>query len=222
MAKRPQQSETTQTPTEEELAEQGKTAEGDEAVEPEVAANEDIGEVPPPGENELDETDALRAEVAQLKEQLLRAMADAENTRNRARKDRDEAAKYAASGIAKDLLSVADNLRRALESVPTEAIEQNEHLKSLVTGVEMTEKSLLEAFEKNHIKRIDPVGERLNPHYHEAMVEIEDPERAAGTVSQVFEPGYVLHDRLLRPARVAVSKGGGQNSGPGGQVDTQA
>lgn len=221
MAKRPQQSETTQTPAEEDLAEQGKTAEGDETVEPEIAANEDIGEVPP-GENELDETDALRAEVAALKEQLLRSMADAENTRNRARKDRDEAAKYAASGIAKDLLSVADNLRRALESVPAEAIEQNEHLKSLVTGVEMTEKSLLEAFEKNHIKRIDPVGERLNPHYHEAMVEIEDPERPAGIVSQVFEPGYVLHDRLLRPARVAVSKGGGQNGGPGGQVDTQA
>lgn len=220
MAKRPQQPQTPDSPMEEEFTE------GQNTMEPEldpsaVADQETEGDETAQAEPEVDETEALRAEVASLKDQLLRAMADAENTRNRARKERDEAIKYAGSGLAKDLLSVADNLRRALDSIPAGAAEENEHLKSLMTGVEMTEKALLEAFEKNHIKRIDPVGERLNPHYHEAMVEVEDPNYPPGTISQVLEPGYILHDRLLRPARVAVSKGSSQN-GPGGQVDTQA
>ncbi|MFC4352360.1 nucleotide exchange factor GrpE [Fodinicurvata halophila] len=220
MAKRPQQTQTPDSSTEEEFTEDQNTM--DSEFDPSaVAEQERDGDEATPDETEGDETEALRAEIASLKDQLLRAMADAENIRNRARKERDEAVKYAGGGLAKDLLSVADNLRRALDSVPAGAAEENEHLKSLMTGVEMTEKSLLEAFEKNHIKRIDPVGERLNPHYHEAMVEVEDPNYPPGTISQVLEPGYILHDRLLRPARVAVSKGSSQN-GPGGQVDTQA
>jgi len=158
------------------------------------------------GEQGAAEVQRLNEEVASLRDQLLRALAEVENVRARARRERDDAVRYAPGALAKDLIGVADNLRRALENLPPEG-ERDEKLANFAVGVEMTERALLEAFAKHGIVRIDPVGERLDPHRHEAMVEVPDPGRPAGTVSQVFEPGYVLHDRLLRPARVAVSKG---------------
>lgn len=154
------------------------------------------------------EADSLREEVAELKDQLLRALAETENVRNRARREREEALRYAAAPLAKDLLPVADNLRRAIESVGPEAAAEDERLNSLRVGVEMTEKGLLDTLAKHGVARIDPLGERLDPHRHEAMMEIPDPSKPAGTVAQVFEVGYVLHDRLLRPARVGVAAGG--------------
>ena len=180
----------------------------------EAAAKPEEGEDAAPGAEEPgfeDEGDprvaVLEAEVAQLKEQLLRAFAEGENLRKRFTRERDEQAKFALAPLAKDLLPVADNLRRALESIPMEAIGDDERLKGLMAGVEMTEKALLDAFGKHSIVRLDPKGEKLNPHQHEAMVEIPDGETPAGHISQVFEKGYMLHERLLRPARVAVSKG---------------
>lgn len=167
---------------------------------------------------------ALEAEKAELKEQLLRALADAENTRRRIQRELDDKLKYAPAALAKDLLSVADNLGRALGAVPAEVREQ-EAVKSLIAGVEMTEKALMEAFAKHGIQRIDPLGQKLDPHRHEAMMEVQDPTKRSGTVAQVFEAGYELKGRLLRPARVAVAKGGpagGEAPEPGSTVDTKA
>jgi molecular chaperone GrpE len=173
---------------------------------------------------------AARAENAELRDQLLRALAETENVRQRARREREEALKYATAPFARDLLTVADNLRRALESVP-DGLSEDEGVKTLLTGVEMTERALQDAFSKHAIRQIDPIGEKLDPHAHEAMVEVLDPSRVAGTVSQVFERGYALHDRLLRPARVGVAKGGpaqgadpakGPAPGPGSKLDTEA
>lgn len=154
------------------------------------------------------EADGLRQEVAELKDQLLRALAEAENVRNRAKREREETLRYAAAPLAKDLLPVADNLHRAIEAVPAEAAEADERLKGLLVGVEMTEKALLDTLAKHGVAQVDPLGEKLDPHRHEAMMEVQDPSKPSGTVAQVFEIGYVLHERLLRPARVAVAKGG--------------
>ena len=175
----------------------------EEAADPEAteAAGED-GE-----DGEQDPVAALRDEAANLKDQLLRALAELENTRRRAQKDKQEATRYAPAPLARDLLAVSDNLARALQSVPEE-LAKDERAKSLIEGIEMTQRELQGVFEKHSIAKIEPVGEKLNPHHHEAMFEIEDHSQEPGTVLQVVEPGYVLHDRLLRPARVGVAKGG--------------
>lgn len=157
---------------------------------------------------EADPLALLEAEAASLKDQLLRALAETENLRRRSQRERDDAVKYAAAPLIRDIIEVADNLRRALEAVPAEAVEADEHLKTLMTGVELTEKALLSVFERHHIVKIDPLGERLDPHFHEAIFEVPDPSRPAGTVAQVVRAGYRLHDRLLRAAQVGVAKGG--------------
>jgi molecular chaperone GrpE len=151
---------------------------------------------------------ALLAEVATLKDQLLRALAETENLRRRHQREREDALKYAAVPFMRDLIGVVDNLRRAMSSVSSEAQEADEHLKTLMAGLEMTEKELATVFERHHIVKIDPLGERLDPHSHEAMFEVPDPETPSGTVVQVIQAGYRLHDRLLRPAQVGVAKGG--------------
>lgn len=175
------------------------------------------------GEPAAERVQQLEAELAELKDRSLRALADAENTRRRAQREVMEARKYAASGIVKDLLNVSDNLRRALESVPPELHERDEQVKSLVTGVEMVEKDLLGAFEKHGVKKIEPMGEPFNHEYHQAMYEVENSGQPSGTIVQLLQPGYVMHDRLLRPAMVAVAKG--QPDTPPGaheRVDTTA
>jgi len=152
---------------------------------------------------------ALEAETATLKDQLLRALAEAENTRRRAERERQEAAKYGAVGLARDLLSVADNLRRALEALPEDARRDGaDWAKDLITGVELIEKDFLEAFARQAIEKLEPVGEPFDHNFHQAMFELEDPEKPAGTVVQLMQPGYRLRDRLLRPAMVGVSRGG--------------
>ncbi len=155
-----------------------------------------------------DPTAGLRAEIAALKDQLLRALAETENLRRRGQREREDALKYAAVPFMRDLIGVVDNLRRAMDSVAPEALEADEHLKTLMAGLEMTEKELATVFERHHIVKIEPLGERLDPHSHEAMFEVPDPESPSGTVVQVVQAGYRLHDRLLRPARVGVAKGG--------------
>jgi len=151
----------------------------------------------------------LETEAATLKDQLLRALAEAENTRRRAERDRQEAARYGAVGLARDLLSVADNLRRALEALPEEARKDGEGwAKDLITGVELIEKDFLDTFARNGVEKLEPVGEPFDHNYHQAMFELEDLEKPAGTVVQLMQAGYRLHDRLLRAAMVGVSKGG--------------
>ena len=149
----------------------------------------------------------LEAELADFKDRLLRALAECENVRRRAQREREDTLKYAAAGFARDLLSTADNLRRALDSVPQEEAG-DERLKSLLTGVAATERELLSVFERYGIRRIDPKGERFDHNYHQAVFEAENTGQPAGTIVEVLQPGYVLHDRLLRPAMVGVAKGG--------------
>jgi molecular chaperone GrpE len=148
---------------------------------------------------------ALEAELAEQKERLLRALAETENTRRRAQREREDVAKYAMSGFAKDLLSAADNLRRALDSLP-EANARDELTRNLLAGVAATERELLAAFERHGIRRIDPLGEPFNHNFHQAIYEAERSEDAPGTIIEVLQPGYLLHDRLLRPAMVGVAK----------------
>lgn len=161
-------------------------------------------------ENMAPEVDALAAaqnEIAQLKDQTLRAMAEAENTRRRMQKEVEDTRKYAATNFAKEMLGVADNFRRALEAVPKD-IAGNEALKNLMTGIEATERQLLASFERFGIKKIDPLGQMFDPNFHRVMMEMEDPEQPAGTIIQVLQPGYMIQDRLLREALVGVAKGG--------------
>ncbi len=173
----------------------------------------------------------LEGEVASLKDQLLRSMAEMENLRRRAQREREDSVKYAAVPVIRDLLGVTDNLQRALESVPEDLAEENEQVRNLRLGVEMTQKELQTVFERHNIRLIAPLGEKLDPHLHEALYEVEDPSKPAGIVVQVVQSGYRLHDRLLRPARVGISKGGpkagekeapADKAEPGGTVDTEA
>lgn len=174
------------------------------------------------------QTDALakaQAEIAELKDRLLRNAAEGENLRKRLEREKEDAAKYAAGKFAKDILSVADNLRRALETAPKDAPKdtgENDPVHGLIAGVEATERELLGVFERHGIQRIDPRGQRFDPNLHQAMFEIEDPTQPSGTVIQVVAAGYVQHGRLLRAAMVGVSKGGPQPEiQPGNTVNTQ-
>ena len=154
---------------------------------------------------------ALETELAEQKDHLLRALAETENVRRRAQREREDALKYAVSGFAKELLSVADNLRRALDSLPESEVG-DERTRGLLAGVAATERELLSVFERHGIQRIDPDGERFDHNLHQAIFEAERTGKPSGTIIEVLQPGYVLHDRLLRPAMVGVAK---ENPRPG-------
>lgn len=167
----------------------------------------------------------LEAEVAKLKDAYIRAHAEMENLRKRTAAEMEQKLKYAQQPLANAVLPVADNLRRALAAVPQG--ETDEATRNLIVGLEMTEKELLEALARNQVKPVPGVGAPFDPHVHQAVQEVEDPQVPSGTVVQVFQTGYAIHDRLLRAAMVVVSKGGpkGQGQEPGGPgktVDTQA
>ncbi len=147
------------------------------------------------------------AEIAQLKDQLLRALAETENTRRRAERDREDTAKYAVGNFARDILAVADNLKRAVESVPADDKTGNAALATLLEGVELTDRQLLSLFEKHGIKRVAPMGEPFDANFHQAMFEVPGTGKQAGTVVQVLQAGFTIHGRLLRPALVGVAKG---------------
>lgn len=184
---------------------------------------------PSPAANENEQ---LQKEVADLKDRLLRSLAETENVRRRAEREREDTAKYAMTGFARDILGVADNLGRALTSLGPDARGKDPSLDALISGIELTDRELASVFERNGIKRIDPSGERFDPNLHQAMMEVDDPSRPSGTVVQVLQTGYIIRDRLLRPAMVAVSKGGPaaspqsspnqSSSEPGHTVDTKA
>ena len=152
----------------------------------------------------VDEIIALKAEVQALKDQMLRVAADAENTKRRAEREANDARAFAIQKFGRDLLTVADTLDRAL-AAPVD----DPAVKSFVVGMEMTQKSLMSAFENNGLKKIDPPkGEKFDPHQHQAMMEQPAPDVAAGGVIQVLQPGYELLGRLIRPAMVVVAAKG--------------
>lgn len=157
-------------------------------------------------EGELGERD-LTAELDALRNDLLRAMAETENVRKRAAKEREDAERYALSSFARALTGVAENLSRALASVPEESLEQTDSsLKALVQGVRLTEAELLGIFSRQGIEKINPLGQKFDPHLHQAMMEVEDPVQSPGHVINVLQAGYKIHDRVLTPALVVVSK----------------
>jgi len=160
---------------------------------------------------------AIEAEMAKTKDAALRAMADAENMRKRAEREIVEREKYAVSKFAKSLLDVADNLRRALDNVSAEALAADPSLAKLVAGVELTERELLQAFERNGVVKVELAGKPFDPAIAQAVAQVDSPNQAAGTVVQVFQPGYTLHGRILREAMVTVAKGA-----PAAGIDTVA
>ena len=168
--------------------------------------------------------DAARQEAVQLKDQLLRALAEAENVRRRAQREREDAAKYAIANFARDVLQVSDNLHRALEAIPAAALAEDEALKNLHEGVTATERQLDAALERQQVKRIWPMGEKFDANLHQAMFEVPTFDHAPGTVVQVMQAGYLIHDRLLRPALVGVAKQPAGETPPRGtgKVDTRA
>jgi len=161
------------------------------------------------------------AEIASLKDRLLRLMAEMENLRKRSDRERQDATKYAVSGFARDLLSVPDNLRRTLDNLPAGTGDDNP-LQVFREGLEMTERELLQAFEKAGIQKVDPLGEKFDHNYHEAMFEVPTADQPSGVVVQVIQPGYTLNGRLLRPARVGVTRAPESDNPDQPRVDTQA
>jgi molecular chaperone GrpE len=153
--------------------------------------------------------EALSKESAEYKDKLLRTLAEMENLRRRTEREIADTRLYAISAFARDVIAVADNMQRALGALDAELREKADGgTKALLDGVELTERELLKVLEKHGIKKFDPLGEKFDPNLHQAMYEIPDPSQPAGTVAQVVQPGYMIGERVLRPALVAVAKGG--------------
>ena len=146
------------------------------------------------------------AQLDELNDRLLRMAAEMENLRKRSLKEREDAIKYSTTKFARDIITVADDLERAIEGVKGIDFEKNDATKTLYDGVELTLRSLTQIFSRNGIERFDPSGEKFDPTMHEAMFEVPDPENESGIIVHLVEPGYRINDRILRPARVGVSK----------------
>ena len=169
----------------------------------EEAANEGTEQQTP------DPLEVLRAENEQLRDRFLRLAAEMDNLRRRTERDVKDAKSYAVTAFARDMLAVSDNLRRALDSVPVDAMESGEAgLKALVEGVDMTERAMLSALERHGVRKMEAEGQKFDPNFHQAMFEVPNPNVANNTVVQVVQAGYAIGDRVLRPAMVGVAKGG--------------
>jgi molecular chaperone GrpE len=171
-------------------------------------------QTPPAAEQTVADAGALAQEVAELKDRLLRALAEMENLRRRTEREVADARAYGISAFARDLLAVADNMRRALDAFGAEPHEAPDAgTKALLEGVELTERELLKTLEKHGVRKLDPEGAKFDPHFHQAMYEVPDESVPAGTIVQVVQPGYTIGERVLRPALVAVAKGGPKTAG---------
>ncbi len=160
-------------------------------------------------------------QAAELRDRLLRAMAETENVRRRAEREREEARKYAVTDLARDLVGIVDNLHRAIDAAPAPSDEGDGVLKSLLEGVEMTQRELLAILERHDIRAINPIGEKFNPNYHQAMFEVPETGQAPGTIVEVTQIGYAIADRLLRPAAVGVAAASREGDGPPTRIDTK-
>lgn len=168
-----------------------------------------------PDDPEDDALDALNKQLAEAKDRTLRTLAEMENLRKRTAREVSDARTYGISGFARDVLEIADNLQRALDAVPADArAAPDPGLKALIEGVELTERSLHNALEKHGVKKFDPAGEKFDPNVHQAMYEVPDPSVPVGTVAQVIQAGYMIGERVLRPALVGVAKGGAKAAAP--------
>lgn len=198
----------------------------------EFSSAEEIEKEGLPDDEAALDAEALRIEIADLKDRLLRAIAEAENVRRRAQKENMEARKFGISHFARDLMAVADNFQRALGMISDDMRETgSEFVTNLIAGIEMTERELNTAFEKNGIRRIEPApGDKFDPNFHQAIAEIPSADCPAGSVVQASQIGYALDDRLLRPAMVLVAQNAEQSqpaaprdaapdSEPGGDPD---
>lgn len=195
-----------------------------QAAEAMAAASPEDGEVPPPETVGLapQADEELQHQVAEMKDQVLRSMAEMENVRARARKDVEEASKYAVAGLARDIISVLENLYRAAASVPESARAESPLLNTLGLGIDMTLNEFVSVIQRHGIKRLDPLGQPFDHNFHQAIAQIESAEAAPGTILQVVQAGYTLHDRLLRPAMVGVAKAPAAAPEAPQSVDTQA
>lgn len=156
-----------------------------------------------------DQVAELTKEAAELKDKLLRTLAEMENLRRRTEREIADVRAYGIANFARDVLGVADNMRRAIDAIGAEVRETTDAaIKSLIDGIELTERDLLKVMEKHGIKRFDPQGEKFDPNFHQAMFELSDPNVTAGTVAQVIQAGYKIGERVLRPALVGIAKGG--------------
>ncbi|MBT4203092.1 nucleotide exchange factor GrpE [Hyphomicrobiales bacterium] len=151
--------------------------------------------------------DELKVELDEANDRILRMAAEMENLRKRALKEKEDASKYSISKFSREIIIVSDNIERALNSIQGIELPENEAISNLITGIEITSRELQQVFTRHGIERFDPSGEKFDPVYHEAMFEIPDETAETGIVVQVLEPGYKIKDRILRPARVGVSKG---------------
>src|SRR5438132_2227918 len=162
-----------------------------------------------PDDPEQGSVEALAREAADARDKMLRTLAEMENLRKRTSREVADARIYGITGFARDILDIADNLQRALDAVPAEMkATADPALKAFIEGVELTERSLLNTLEKNGVKKFDPSGEKFDPNFQQAMYEVPDPSVPSGTVVQVVQAGFMIGERVLRPALVAVSKGG--------------
>ena len=195
---------------------EGSVEEETSLVEGVEIQNDEEGQVNEPSKS-LDE---LEAKILELKDQLLRTVADSENLRKRLEREKEQTRKFGIANFAKDLLSIADNLGRALDAAPNKEDVGDQAIENLVLGIQMTEQELQRAFDNNNIRKINPLGERFDYNFHQAMFEVEETDQEPGIVVQVLQPGYAIDDRILRPAMVGVAanKSGKKNVG----VDTTA
>jgi molecular chaperone GrpE len=168
------------------------------------------------------DTAALAAEVADLKDRLLRTLAEMENLRRRTEREVADARVYAITGFARDIVGVADNMRRALDAAGDAGGVPDGPAKALLEGVELTERELQKTLEKHRVTRFDPQGAKFDPNFHQAMFEVPDANVPAGSVVQVVQSGYMIGDRMLRPALVGVSKGGPKAAPPQRQNEEQS
>jgi molecular chaperone GrpE len=164
---------------------------------------------------------SLEQELLLMKDQLLRSLADNDNLRKRSARELEDANKYAITGFARDVVGVSENLHRALQSIPADAAN-DANMKLVVEGIQMTLQELNNILTRHGIRRIDPAGEKFDHNFHQAMAQVESAEVPANHVLQVLQAGYAIHDRLLRPAMVAVSKGAPAGDATPASVDTQA
>ena len=160
------------------------------------------------GDDVAGDLETLLSENTDMRDKLLRTMADMENLRQRTEREKADTSRYAISNFARDVLTIGDNLRRAIEHVPADAAGQDPALKSFLEGVELTERELLNMLEKHGVTKLEPLGQRFDPNQQQAMYEVPTTDVPEGTVMEVMQAGYMIGDRCLRPALVAVSKGG--------------
>jgi len=188
------------------MSDQAKDERAPEDIEPTEAAGERTeGSI----DGDYEALVRLLKENEELKDRALRVAAEMENLRRRTARDVHDARSYAVANFARDMLSVSDNLRRALDAIPAEAKASGDAgFKALIEGVDLTERAMLSALERHGVKKLAPEGEKFDPNFHQAMFEIPNPDVAAGTVLQVVQPGYSIGERVLRPAMVGIAKGG--------------